>query len=564
MDTKIIRKLMVLSLLALIMNLFNAQIIKGKYFLKRAQANYIRVIPRQAIRGEILDRNGIALAYDRPIFNIAVIPYQIKGKEEELFNGLAQSLQIPVKRINRLYKKNRSSPFAPVDIVVDVNKDVALKLFDKFKPDILINDIPQRFYPFDEELSHVLGYVKSAGALRDKLKVYGYTPQERIGFSGVEQYYDGYLRGQSGGQLLEVDSTNKVVGFLGIRNPLHGQSISLTIDSRMQKYAFEALKGRRGAIIMMDSNTGEIIVFAVRPSFNVNHMIRKINISRILNDSRHVLLNRGIQSTYAIGSVFKPILSSMALEEEKIVPSTTFVCNHVFSLGNFKFRCTGNHGKLDLVHALVHSCNIYFYNVGLKVGIDKMSKWAPEFGFGRLTGIDLPYEKKGVFPSRKWKKKNRNLPWYPGDTVNTSIGQGFIQATPLQTVVAMSIFANQGYKVKPYLLKKVGDLESSFVQRDLIPMSEKTLEIVAKDLRKVVSSSYGTARILDEVDLKVSGKTGTAQNPGKNHGWFVGFFPSDKPKYTFCVFLEHGASSYYALKTAKNFLQTIKENGLLN
>jgi len=564
MDTTIIKKITFIGFLIILGGLLYYQVIKGDYYLERSKANYIRVISQEAIRGSIMDVNNKVVAYDLPIFDIAVVPYQIKKDKNAVFSKIATLINSSEERIRNNYKKNIKSPFSPVDIVTHINKSMALRIKDKLGGKIIIKSTPYRYYPFNYEMSHVLGYVKDAAAFYSKLKTYGYTPYERAGFLGIEQYYDSYLKGKEGGKLVEVDSNGRVVGFLGESLPQRGKDITLTIDSRIQAAAYKALSGYKGAIILMDPYSGGIITLCSRPSYNVNNVVKGIKLHSVFSDRRKPFINRATQAAYPLGSVFKPILAAAALSEKVINKDTTFDCKGFFLLGNHKFSCWAAHGIQNVTEAITHSCNVYFYNVGLKLGISKIAKWARKFGLGEITGIDLPYERKGIVPDISWKKKYKRMQWFAGDTVNTSIGQGYLRATPLQAVIAISAFANGGYIVRPHILKAIGGKDTVFIKRSYLNISSYNLNVVREGLHDVVQNDSGTAHLLDSLGLDIAGKTGTAQNSGAPHGWFVGFFPYRNPKYSICVFLENAGSSHEALKVVYKFLVQLQEENLIS
>ena len=563
MDQDFFRKLYLGGLCILIAALSYYQVLKGDYYLKRAEHNYVRVIPIRSLRGNVYDRNGALLAYDKASFNIAVIPHQIRKQKDTLFKQIAEFIDIDQAQIAKSYKKNLLNYFSPVNIIGDIEKTTALETKAKFSELIIINPEPKRFYPISDEASHLLGYVKKASAFYDDLKQYGYMPAERVGFNGIEQYYDAYLRGSDGGDLIEVDASGRMVGFLGQKKSYKGQDITLTINIKMQEAAYKALEGKRGAFIIMNSNTGEVLALVSSPGFDTNKFISGRGVNKYFVDKAKPLLNRVIQSTYALGSTFKPMLAVAALEEKKMRPSKTFLCSGAKRIGRAIFRCAHIHGEQDLYEGIQHSCNVYFYNVGLLVGPDLMSKWAHRFGLDKLTDIDLPYEKKGIVPSPAYKRKKFNQSWYAGDTLNFSIGQGFVEATPIELLVAINAIANGGYIVRPHLLKSIDGIESTLQEKTFIGLDEDVKNEVIKGMRLVVSEPSGTAHYLKRLGLGIAGKTGTAQNPGPSHGWFVGFFPYNDPQYTFCVLLESSGSSHHAVRAAHRFFQALKRERLL-
>ncbi len=562
-STEGIKKIYASGFWLLILVLFFYQIINGDYYRQRAQNNYVRLIPSPAIRGSIFDRDGNLLAYDRAIFNISVIPYQIKNEKDSLFKNLSKFTGHSLISLKKNYRQNSKNPFSAVNIIKDIDKTTALQLKEKFKDQILISPVPQRYYPTHEDSAHFLGYVKEAASGYDKLKKYGYKPLERVGFIGIEQYYDAYLKGQDGGDLVEVDASGRLVGFLGERRPKKGEDIYLTINSRIQKLGLTVLDKKKGVVILMNSTSGEILALCSSPSFNPNSFIRGRNVARFLNDKSCPLLNRTIQASYPLGSTFKPLIALAALDEGGIKPTKTFLCQGGIKVGLTKFKCWETHGLQNLYQAIVHSCNSYFYNLGLNLGPNVLSRVAKRFGLDSLTGIDLPYEKKGFVPTLRWKKKSLKQNWFAGDTVNFSIGQGFVEATPLENMLAINVFASDGYLVKPRILKKVGNLPSGLPSRTYTRYKKEAIEEVKRSLRGVVSEENGTAVLLKNLDFEISGKTGTAQTSGRSHGWFIGYFPYKDSKYTICVFLENGGSSYEALRVVYKFLKKIDEEELL-
>lgn len=564
MGTGFIKRIIITGFLVLVAALFYSQIIKGSYYLNKARNNYIKIVPLYAMRGSFYDRNGVCIARDRPTFNVAVIPYQIRTEKDLLFAELADFLKTGEKPFHALYKKNFLNVFSPVDIVVDLKKEDALKVKDKFKDRVVIRALPRRSYPYPYEFSHILGYVKAEQMSYKDIKEYGYSPFERVGKSGLELFYNTYLKGEDGADLVEVDSRGRVVGYLGTKDTVKGRDLTLTIDSRMQKAAYEAMGDWKGAFICLDPFSGEVLAFVSQPSFDLNAFVSGKGVGSFLLDQQKPLLNRGIQARYPPGSVFKAMMALAGLEEGVAIPSTTFNCTGAVRIGGGTFRCLHVHGALNMYQAIARSCNVYFYNLGLKLKENLIAKWSKRFHLDRLSGIDLPYEKEGLVPDRNWKKRLYKTDWFAGDTANFSIGQGYLEITPLRAALLMAAFANGGEIVHPYL--------ASSLEGDLIPhlgpepvkISGENLEVVRTGMRQAVSSEHGTARLLQHLRLDIAGKTGTAQNSrGKNHGWFAGFFPYGRPSCAFCVFLENAGSSYEAVKVMDDFIARLKEDGVL-
>jgi penicillin-binding protein 2 len=559
----ILKNLYLLGLIVIVGTIFYYQIIKGDYYSKRAKNNYVRTMPARALRGSIFDRNGKILAFDRASFSIAVIPYQIHSQKRELFKKIAAFLQSDPLSLEKNYAKNLKSRFAPVNIINNIDKTIALSLKEEFSDLIVINPQPVRYYPHPYTSAHLLGYVKEAQSFYERLKQYGYNPLERAGFMGIEQYYDAYLRGEDGGDLIEIDAKGNAVGFLGKRIPKKGKDIYLSIDIKLNEIAKNVMEEKAGAIILLDSKSGEVISLYSSPSFDPNTFISGQGAQKFLTDKASPLLNRAIQTSYPLGSTFKPIVAAASLEEKLSTAHTSYICEGELNLGTTRFQCLHHHGNQNLYQAIANSCNVYFYNLGLLLGPEKMSKWAKRFHLDSRTGIDLPYEKKGFIPTREWKKKKYKQSWFAGDTLNFSIGQGYVSSTAIGLTVAMNIIATGGYVVTPYILKQVGNTHSDLSTKTYTRMDEQNLAILRHAMRGTVNTEGGTAHILDSLNLRIAGKTGTAQTSKEAHGWFSGFFPYENPQYTICVFLENVGSSYYAVKAAHSFLEQAKEEGLL-
>jgi len=429
--------------------------------------------------------------------------------------------------------------------------------------------VPKRFYPFGPACSHVIGYLGQIDRFRvTKLKDYGYKVKDIVGYSGVEEYYDNFLRGEDGGTQIEVDNQGNQERMLGMRLPKDGRSITLTIDSRMQKIASDLMAGKKGAIIFMDSTNGEILCLVSSPSFNPNAFIDRNDdnlISSYFRSSTAPLLNRAVKGLYPPGSVFKIITMLSALDIGKITSFTSFSCNGHFYLGAHEFSCWEVHGIQDLRQAFMHSCDVYFYHVGLLVGPDLLGRYSKEFGLGTATGVDLPSESRGLVPSRAQKKLAKNEIWYNGDTVNFSIGQGDVLTTPLQMVRLMAMVVNGSIDFKPHLVMKIEDKEINYkIPAVKSKIKTEYFSLAKSYLRKVVSDPTGTAHILDIANLVIAGKTGTVQVAhGQPHAWFVGFLAKKKPQLVFCVFLENGGSSYNACVVAKEMFEAMLAQKIL-
>jgi len=565
-----ILSIIIISLFAFITcGLVYTQALKGYYFFNLSKNNRIRVVHKEARRGRILDRNGVVLADNQLSFDVMVVPQEVKNRDG-LFSFLSEVLGIDKQKLWKTYQQKTVSSFAPVMVAENIPKEKAVVLEEnKFQfPGLVIEVGFQRYYPLREISAHVTGYVgKLSQSELNELKDYGYTVHNLIGKSGVEEFYNSYLKGEAGGLQVEVNHRGEQVRVLGIKEPVKGQDVALTIDSRVQKAAMDLLVGRKGTMVVMDLDKGEILAMASSPSFDPNLFVEGNRlVSQLFADPQSPLLNRAIGGVYPPGSVFKVIMSLCGLESKKIFPQTTFSCPGYYNLGRRQFRCTHVHGAQNLNEAIAHSCNVYFYNTGLVLEANLIGKFARMFGLASTTGIDLPYEARGSLPdARQWRALHGRS-WSKGDTLNLSIGQGDVQVTPIQLVRMMAVVANQGRDVHPHLVKEIGAVETndeiSLIDK---PVHNQTYETVKAGLRAAVGDYSGTAHVLDIKGLTVMGKTGTAQSSQDKHAhaWFIGFIPNTKIKIAFCVFLEHGGSSYYACQLARDLLTFMQSENIL-
>ncbi|MDO8580489.1 MAG: penicillin-binding transpeptidase domain-containing protein, partial [Candidatus Omnitrophota bacterium] len=413
-----------------------------------------------------------------------------------------------------------------------------------------------------------LGYVgKVNRAKLEKLKEYGYSPQSTVGYTGVEEYYDSFLRGVEGGIQIEVNSRGQQVRILSFKDPVQGQNITLTLDSKIQTAMRDLLGDSRGVIIAMDMDNGEILGTVSSPSYDPNLFTTGDNqkAAALMSKNNSPLLNRAIKGAFPPGSVFKVAMALAALDFQKIKQQTSFICTGTYQVGDKAFRCTHAHGNQNLIEAIAHSCNIYFYHLGQMLGVDAMNRYAQELGLGNLTLIDLPYEQEGNVPGRFSKKRGAQR-WYMGDILNFAIGQGDLLTTPLQLLRMMAIVGREGDDVQPHLIKNIGDepvTKYSFFRH--VAIDPTAYQLVNKGLRAAVNTFSGTANAADIHGLFVAGKTGTAQTSGNQdtHAWFVGYAIGEQRKIAFCVFLEHGGSSQNATIVARSLLMRLQEQKYL-
>ncbi len=554
----------------LFFGIFNLQLVRGRHFKELSNKNCIRLLPQQGSRGNILDREGVVIAGSELSYD-AAITSELSNSLDKSLVAVSGILGLSVADLKARFKKGFIGRFAPVIIAKNITLKQAIAL-EELKPDypeIVIQPHPQRCYPYGRLASHVLGYLNEIDRWRlTRLADYGYKTKDIIGFGGIEEECDYYLRQEEGGISLEVDHRGRFVRSLGFRLPENGKDVQLTLDLRIQKIVEESLSGKVGCVILMCPYTGEIIAMESYPDFDPEVFVKRSNpvIRNLFRNPQAPLINRAISSSYPAGSVFKIVIAAAGLETGKINSSKTFFCSGKTIVGKQEFSCWDKHGIQNLVNAITHSCNIFFYDTGLLVGAQAIHDYALKFGFGRLTSIDLPGEASGFMPSPLWRKISRLRNWFDGDTANFSIGQGEVLVTPIQIARMMAVFANNGRLVSPYIIKAIDGRDISSHQRKatIVPLKESTLAYIREGLRDVVADPTGTANNLAALPVSIAGKTGTAQAPpGAPHGWFAGFFPFKNPKFVICVFLERGSAGYYAGSLAKQIIERMAQEGLI-
>ncbi|MFH1753384.1 MAG: penicillin-binding protein 2 [Candidatus Omnitrophota bacterium] len=571
MRIKILGVLIYIPFFLLAVGLFYLQIINGANYERLATRNRIRLVPIESPRGRIFDRNGVLLVNNRISFDVSIITQELKNKDEVL-EKLAMRLNQPKESLEEALKKNFITPFQPVKIAFDIGKIKAITIEEERLdlPGVIIETSPYRHYIYKETGSHIFGYLGLINSRElEKLKSYGYTTNDYVGRSGVEKYYDSYLKGTDGGMQIEVDNRGHQVGILGIREPIKGKDLYLSIDIRLQEFIENVFKGARGVACVMDPRSGEILSLVSTPAFDPNIFLAEGSsrrISSLFASEDYPLLNRAIQCGYPPGSVFKIVTSSAGLEKN-ISPERTLYCSGLYFLGGNIFRCwkEKGHGALAVRDALKHSCNVFFYQLGRMVGAEEIANYAVKYGFSHPTGIDLPGEYSGLVPNRMWKLLNKRESWYEGETLNYAIGQGYLLVTPMQIVRMVSSVANGGYLVRPFLVKKIEDVDISQTKRSSVNISKETLDIVKEGLVKVVNDPDGTGRRAYVEGAKVAGKTGTAQtSQPKTHAWFSGFAPADEAKVVLVVFLEYGGKGGLgASQTAREIFVELQNLGYM-
>ncbi|MBC7331311.1 MAG: penicillin-binding protein 2 [Synergistetes bacterium] len=561
-----------LFFLILLARLWYIQVLMERHYKAAAQENRVRLVLLKATRGTIYDRNGSVLAFNLPSYGLSFVPASLKGRYssvEDFLKELSGELKIPYDELCRNYKRRFYSTYWPVLVIDGLPLTQVIDIREWLMPQGVLNlEVDtRRFYPWGEIFSHVIGY--TAEISEAELKLYsgkGYRGGDHIGKTGLEKLYEDYLRGVDGYQEIEVDALGRRVSVIKEVLPKNGFNLLLNIDKHLQKVAYDALGDRRGAVILMNPKNGAVLALVSKPSYDPNYFVWGVSPSEwksFISDPLRPMYNRAVQAELPPGSLFKTLVALASLSEKIVSPKQQFYCSGFMKVGNRVFKCwkEGGHGFVNLYRAIAHSCNVYFYNLGIQLGVRKIAEYAENCGFGRKTGIDLPSESEGFVPTPEWKEKYFKEFWYPGDTVNLSIGQGFLLVTPIQMATFVSAIANGGMLYQPMLAKALTDGDGNVIKEfspkscGKLPFSKSIIEEVKKGMRLAVTE--GTAKLLSDSFIRAAGKTGSAQNPsGQEHAWFMGFAPYDNPEIAIVVLIEEGgAGGSAAVPVAKKVLE---------
>lgn len=550
----------------LLLNFWKIQVLDHKKYWEQSEANRMRKIVLPSQRGLIKDRGETILADNKASFKVSIIRENCEDYDKSC-RKISRLLKIEEDVLKERIKRYESFPvFKPIVIKENLSfEEVTLIEARKLEfPELFLQAEPKRFYPFGSLAAHALGYIQELSGEEVKNSLY----QQRrlgdlIGKTGVEKVYEATLVGTDGEALEIVDSMGRSKGEIAKREPEKGQNITLTLDYALQEKVEELLEGREGAVVMMDPQTGEILALASYPIFDPNKFIDRFTPEEwldLVNSPEFPLENRAIRGQYAPGSIFKLVIDLGALELGLVDEETTFTCKGKIEIYNEPFTCwvEKGHGEMNLIQAIRNSCNIYHYQVGKKMGIDEISRYAKMLGFGAKTGIDLPGEKTGLVPDPQWKREVRKERWQPGETISVSIGQGPLLVTPLQVALYTSIIANRGRKVTPHLLNSQSLTGKRVLsERDAVEIEPSTFETIIQGMWEVVNNG-GTGWAANVKGFDICGKTGSTQlistekdekkkeeeeeeeEETKTHSWFTGFAPRDNPKIVVTVIIEYG------------------------
>jgi len=567
------------------------QIIKGNHYREISERNHLRIIVSNPPRGKIYDRNGILLAYDEPTFQLYTYPYLLKSKLPLLKNSLEKVIGI---KLNKNTEEKILKGYSRKVVLAKRLSQEQVKAFINnwfLFEGVFLEVQPRRVYTdYARYMPHLLGYVgyPSKEELQENQNL---TPDTLIGKSGVEKIYDRYLRGEYGVKAVMVDAKGRIVRTLWEKQPKRGNDIYLTVDARVQKIVYEAFKEsgqKSGAIIVADPENYDIIALLSYPIYDIQKFsdgLTKKEWESLIKEKYKPLFNKALYGIYPPGSIFKITVALAALQEGVVAPYQKIYSGPEYSIGKWVYRNwnPAGCGKINVIQALEMSCDTYFYQVGIDLGAEKISYYARLFGLGEKLNPDIE-KKKARIPDPGWKTHYIGEPWYLGDTVNYSIGQGFLAITPFDSVKILLPVLNRGKVLKPRLLKAYFDMNSRrFIQTEVIqlrklPIKESFYGIIKKGLYNVVYGKKGTAKLLSLSPVKNAGKTGTAQVFRhekrkekiekwylQNHAWFVDFVPYKKPKYIISVFVEHGiGGSKTAVPITKSVIEKLFNEGILN
>jgi len=561
------------AFLVIVGQLWYLQVLEGGHFLDASDKNRIRIRPVAAPRGILFDKNGVPLVDNRPAFTLSLIPRELPREDQNrdaVLGRVASLLQIPYQELAESVTRVPSDSFLPVRVRRGLTLEDMAKI-EEWKlelPGVIVEVEPQRTYPNSRFAAHLLGYVREAND--EQLKGGRYRRGDMVGQSGLERLLDEFLRGRDGGERIEVDALGRPVRVVQHTDPHPGSQVITTIDRRVQEAAEQAMEGKAGAIVVMDPRSGDIRALVSTPAFEIDRFTATIDRAawlRVVQDPDHPLLNRAIQSQYAPGSIFKIVVTAAGLQEATIAPMDRVYCNGEFHLGAWTFKDwkEGGHGSVDLQKALAQSCNIFYYQAGLKIGGAAITKYARAFGFGTATGVELGGEKLGLIPQPKGRRKS----WQGGDIVNMSIGQGQVLVTPLQVARFMAAVANGGVLWKPRLVERIERPDRGVLYSDPgqvaghVELSPAVWAFLRQALWAVVNDGTGIGAKIPGIDI--AGKTGTAQmvshskaEKGQDHAWFAAFAPVRDPEVVVVVLVERGGKGgQVAAPIARRILNAI-------
>lgn len=580
--------IILLFILIVVARLYYLQVIRGAFYENFSAENSIKEIKKRAPRGMMFDRRGQVLVDNRPSFNIVVIPQYVKDPDKT-FNALSRLLKIPREDFNVAWgKRKRQQNYQPLIVKADVTFDEVSLLKSHKDPwteesddyDFRGVDVEVQYlraYPGGNIASHVLGYISEVNPKQlERQEKEGRLGKDElamgdfVGVRGIEEVWDHYLRGEDGSDKKIVDAKGRQVNYEGISSQLTsepaivGNSLKLTLDRDLQEIVRDLFGTRKGGFVAMDVRTGAILAMYSSPSYDLNRMAgaeRANYFQQIMADPEKVMLNRAIQGAYPPGSTYKIVNAVAALSEGVVKPDEKLNCGGALMFGGRAYHCfrKSGHGGISLHDSIVRSCDIYYYLAGLRLGVDRLAKYANMFGLGRRTGIPLADESPGLIPSSEWKLKRYGIEWQKGETISISVGQGYDTETPVQNALVAAQMANGGKKLELHLVDSAFDVDGNQTyewkpkyEPVYMPIDPKIMTLVREAMVGVVAEPGGTGHSQVGRKVTMGGKTGTAQvvsldgnavcrgDKCKDHAWFIGFAPADAPEIAAAAIVEHG------------------------
>lgn len=575
------------AFVVIFIRLIYLQVVMGDEFHRLSLNNSIRLQSIDPPRGRLYDRNGNLLVDNRPSFDVQVT-LKDAGPLHQTLEKLSLHLQTPADMLlSKIRQTQGASAYKPLLLKQDVGRDTLASIeVNKFDlPGVSVNVNLRRQYIYERSAAHLIGYLSEISP--DELKSGSYPDcrsGDLIGKFGAEKVYENFLRGKRGGRQVEVNANGLVVRILKTVDAEPGQNVYLTIDQKLQHRTEELLEGVAGAAVAIEPGTGQILALASSPSFDQNSFAGGITHEQwdlLISNPFKPMSNRAIQGEYPPGSTYKIVTALAGLQEGVINEQTILSCPGYYRFGNRAYRCwkKEGHGRVDIIKAVEESCDVFFYQVGQRLGVDRLAWYAKGFGLGSATGVVLDHEAQGLIPTAAWKKKRSGVPWQEGETLSAAIGQGFDLATPLQMALLVAALANGGNRYRPTIVDSLQSADGQLLQKNApqligkLPVSPSNLDIVKRGLWRVVNGENGTARGSRLVDIDMSGKTGTSQVISRkedeslteadmpahlrSHAWFVAYAPSDEPRIAVAVVVENGEhGSGAAAPLAREMIKT--------
>ena len=549
----LVQFLLVLCLIVIVGQLAFLQIFRGPYYRQKVNRQSLRKVWIPALRGRIYDRNMFLLAENRPSFDVDVNADELSSRDRSnVIKHLSVLLRKPESNLWFYMNPGRRLSYEPARIAQDISFNIATRVSERLNelPAVNISVNPVRKYPGNAIASHIVGYVGKVSEKNPLLISGEYSMNDLVGKNGIEKEFETELHGQNGQKIVEVDRKSLFVETLDKQPPIPGNDIILTLDRTLQETLEYSFSNRVGAAAAIDPRTGEILALVSSPSYDPNFFVGRVparEYRTLISNPDRPLFNRAIQGQYPLGSVFKVITAIAGLETGAITSNTVYHDTGEFQIGNSRpwrnFRNSRN-GNINLLTALRVSCNTFFCYHSLKIGIDNLSHYAKIFGFGQKTGIELPSEARGLVPNKEWKRKNRKESWYPGDTVNLSIGHGALLVTPLQVARMAAAIGNKGLLLHPRLVRgyAIGRARTDTRSKEspeLIDVSQESLALVRQGMWEVVNTPNGSGRRARVPGLVMGGKTGSAMLSTKTYAWFIAFAPFDNPRLAIAIVVEN-------------------------